>query len=82
VIKSQGWSIIPALARKPAKALLSDRGDIIMAISKYGKGTVFAVGDPWIYNEYIVNDRLTAEYQNGIAAEEFTDWLIKQIPKH
>jgi len=37
--------------RKPAKALLSDRGDIIMAISKYGKGTVFAVGDPWIYNE-------------------------------
>jgi len=27
-------------------------------------------------------NRLTAEYQNGIAAEEFTDWLIKQIPKH
>ena len=62
-----------------AKAVVEDKGDIIMASTKYGKGTVFAIGDPWIYNEYIVNDRLSAEFQNGLAAKEFTDWLIQQI---
>ena len=51
-----------------------------MAISKFGKGTVFAVGDPWIYNEYVVNDRLNPNYQNKQAAIELTDWLLKQIP--
>jgi len=61
-----------------AKAVVEDKGDIIMASAKYGKGTVFAIGDPWIYNEYIVNDRLSPAFQNGLAAEEFTDWLIKQ----
>lgn len=65
-------SIVP-----PAKPVLEDKGDIIMASAKYGKGMVVAVGDPWIYNEYIVNDRLSSEFQNGIAAKEFTEWLIK-----
>lgn len=65
-----------------AKAVIEDKGDIIMASTKYGKGTVFAIGDPWIYNEYIVNDRLSGEFQNGLAAEEFTDWLIRQIPSN
>jgi unsaturated rhamnogalacturonyl hydrolase len=51
-----------------------------MATAKYGKGTVFAIGDPWIYNEYIVNDRLNASFQNGTAAIELTEWLIAQIP--
>ena len=67
---------------QPAKSCLENNRDIIMAISKYGKGSVFAVGDPWIYNEYIVNDRLNPSYQNEQAAKELTDWLIKQIPKN
>jgi len=50
-------------------------------MSKYGKGSVFAVGDPWIYNEYIVNIRLSPLYQNEQAANELTEWLLKQIPK-
>jgi unsaturated rhamnogalacturonyl hydrolase len=58
---------------------LEDKGDIIMATAKYGKGTVFAIVDPWIYNEYIVNDRLSPDFQNGIAAGEFSDWLLKQV---
>jgi unsaturated rhamnogalacturonyl hydrolase len=65
---------------KSAKMVLEDNGDIIMATAKYGKGTVFAIGDPWIYNEYIVNDRLNASFQNGTAAIELTEWLIAQIP--
>jgi unsaturated rhamnogalacturonyl hydrolase len=66
--------------QSPAKMEVEDKGDIIMASAKYGKGTVFAIGDPWIYNEYIVNYRLNDTFQNGIAAIEFTDWLIAQIP--
>lgn len=66
--------------QSPAKMEVADKGDIIMASAKYGKGTVFAIGDPWIYNEYIVNYRLNDTFQNGIAAIEFTDWLIAQIP--
>jgi hypothetical protein len=36
----------------PSKAVLkSANGTVIACTLKYGKGTVFAVGDPWLYNE-------------------------------
>ena len=38
--------------RGTATALLRDRGDVVMATAKYGRGTVFAAVDPWVYNEY------------------------------
>lgn len=38
-----------------ARSLLEDKGDIMMATAKYGKGTVVAVVDPWLYNEYTDN---------------------------
>jgi len=76
VLYLKGISTISVEA--PAKAIIEDKGDIIMATARYGKGTVFAVGDPWIYNEYIVNDRLSPEFQNGKAAQELTEWLIKK----
>jgi unsaturated rhamnogalacturonyl hydrolase len=49
-----------------------------MATAKYGKGTVFAIGDPWLYNEYVDGRKLPAEFQNFDAAHELVDWLIKQ----
>ncbi|HTE00059.1 MAG TPA: hypothetical protein VK668_12275 [Mucilaginibacter sp.] len=58
-------------------ALKSPNGATIAAIVKYGKGTVFAVGDPWLYNEY-VNGRLPAGFDNDKAADDLTVWLIKQ----
>jgi unsaturated rhamnogalacturonyl hydrolase len=33
--------------------LLEHQGTPIMALASYGNGRVFALGDPWIYNEYI-----------------------------
>ena len=36
-----------------AEILMSDNGVALMAIVKHGKGSVFALGDPWLYNEYI-----------------------------
>ena len=37
---------------KGAQALLEWKGDTLMAVAHYGKGTVVAVTDPWLYNEY------------------------------
>ena len=67
-------------AKAPASAALRDRGDTLMAISKYGKGTVFATIDPWLYNEY-TNGRLPATYDNYAAGKELVRWILGQIPK-
>ena len=63
----------------PAQAIFTDKGDIIMAVSKYGKGTVFAVGDPWLYNEYTDGRKLPAELENYKAADDLVQWLVRQI---
>ncbi|RYF87749.1 MAG: glycoside hydrolase family 88 protein, partial [Chitinophagaceae bacterium] len=62
----------------PAKAVLTDKGDAIVAVSKVGKGTVFAIGDPWLYNEYIDGRKLPANLENFKAAKDLVQWLIKQ----
>ncbi len=67
--------------KAPAKPVLTDKGDVIMAVSKIGKGTVFAVGDPWLYNEYIDGRKIPMELQNYKAAENLVQWLIKQSYK-
>jgi len=33
--------------------LLSESNVALMAVLKHGKGSVFALGDPWLYDEYI-----------------------------
>lgn len=63
----------------PARALVSAGNEAIMAVASYGKGTVFAVGDPWLYNEYIDGRRIAAPFQNALAAQELTDWLLGQV---
>ncbi len=67
--------------KAPAKALITQEGDIIMATAKLGKGTVFAVGDPWIYNEYLDGRKIPAAYENFSAANELVQWALKQIKK-
>lgn len=64
----------------PAKPFLKNSsGAVIMAVAKYGKGTVLAIGDPWLYNEY-TNGRLPVEYENDKAANDLTAWLLAQVP--
>jgi unsaturated rhamnogalacturonyl hydrolase len=65
--------------KAPAKAALVDRDDVMIAVAKYGKGTVFAVVDPWVYNEY--TDRrndLPVEYDNFDAAIDLAGWAVRQ----
>ena len=67
--------------KQPATALVSQEGDVIFATSKYGRGTVFAVGDPWLYNEYLDGRKIPATYENFSAAKELVQWLLKQAKK-
>jgi unsaturated rhamnogalacturonyl hydrolase len=67
--------------KSPAQAVFVDKGDNIMAVAKFGKGTVFAVGDPWLYNEYTDGRKLPAEYDNFKAANDLALWLIQQTRK-
>ena len=65
----------------PAKSILKDRnGDQVVASSKYGKGTVLIIGDPWLYDEYVDGRKLPVEYDNFKAGADLADWLAKQIP--
>ncbi|MGK9125709.1 glycoside hydrolase family 88 protein [Olivibacter sp. SA151] len=61
----------------PATPIVGTKGLNIMAISKYGKGKVFVLGDPWIYNEYLDGRKLPAEYQNFQATHDWVKWLLK-----
>lgn len=69
------------LLQPPAQAILTDSGGVIMSVAKVGKGTVFAVGDPWLYNEYTDGRKLPAEYENAAAAADLSRWLISQVPE-
>jgi hypothetical protein len=62
-----------------AKAILSEKGKVLIAENKFGKGYVFAIGDPWIYNEYIDHDRLPVSFENRKAAENLTDLLLDYV---
>ena len=70
-------TITPA---KPAHAMLKEGGDIFMATAKYGRGTVVAMTDPWLYNEYTDGRKLPAMYDNYAAGKEFVRWILDQIP--
>ncbi len=45
--------VAPLAVKPDVHVLLEDHGTPIMALAVKGKGKVFAVGDPWLYNEYI-----------------------------
>jgi unsaturated rhamnogalacturonyl hydrolase len=66
---------------EPARALLEDGGDVLMAVSRMGKGTVFAVGDPWLYNEYVDGRKLPSVFDNYEAAGELALWLLQQAKR-
>jgi len=64
--------------KKPAKSVLVENNKIFMAESNYGKGYVFAIGDPWLYNEYIDHALLPADFENKKAAENLVKLLLSK----
>jgi unsaturated rhamnogalacturonyl hydrolase len=63
---------------KGAIQLLQDKGETLMAYAKYGKGTVYAVTDPWLYNEYTDGRNLPPDYDNFGGGMELVRWLVQQ----
>jgi unsaturated rhamnogalacturonyl hydrolase len=64
-----------------AQSLLKDRGDVMMATARYGKGMVFAMVDPWAYNEYTDGRKSSgvySQFDNFAAATELVRWLIEE----
>jgi unsaturated rhamnogalacturonyl hydrolase len=61
----------------PAKALVTDHGDVMIAIAHVGKGAVLAIVDPWFYNEY-ADGRKMREYDGFEAADDVAGWAVRQ----
>lgn len=64
---------------RPAQAVFKDGNLVVMSVAKVGRGTVFAVGDPWFYNEYFDGRKLPAELENYKAGNDLVKWALKQV---
>ena len=62
--------------KAPAQALLTDKGDVIMATANIGKGRIFAIGDPWLYNEYVNAHKIPMSFENFNAAKDLAKWAL------
>lgn len=69
------------ISNPKAQTILSLDGKPIVAVVKHGKGTVFALGDPWLYNEYVDGRKMNGLFQNMQAAQELSGWLLEQAKK-
>jgi hypothetical protein len=62
-----------------ARKVLSDGDNTFVAECAFGKGFVLAVGDPWLYNEYIDHKVLPGDFENMKAAGNLVDYLIGKV---
>jgi unsaturated rhamnogalacturonyl hydrolase len=65
----------------PATTVLTKEGKNIIAVAKYGKGTVFVIGDPWLYDEYTDGRKLPSDFDNFKAAQDLVKWAVSQSRK-
>jgi unsaturated rhamnogalacturonyl hydrolase len=73
-----------ALDGPAARPLVTRDGKVVAAVARHGKGRVFALGDPWAYNEYVDGRKLPEAYRNHEAAAHWVRWLLgvtgKRVP--
>jgi|WetSurMetagenome_2_1015567.scaffolds.fasta_scaffold23658_2 lysophospholipase L1-like esterase len=67
--------------QNPAEPVFIEQGHVFMASAHVGLGFVFAVGDPWFYNEYMDTRILPAAFENKKAAVSLFRWLLGQEKK-
>ena len=70
--------IAPIACKSPATPVLVENEQAIIAEAKFGKGYVLAVGDPWLYNEYIGHLLLPADFQNTEVAMNLVELLLQK----
>jgi len=69
--------------KQPATQIWQNKGDTMLALAHYGKGTVVGFVDPWLYNEYTDGRKLPLSYDNLAGGSEYVRWLLEQLPnKH
>jgi len=73
--------ISPIVLTQKAKSVLMDKGHVLIAETNFGKGYVMAIGDPWLYNEYIDHAHLPESFENLKAASNLVDLLLKKTEK-
>lgn len=62
-----------------ARPVVTKDGNVMIAEAKYGKGTVLAVVDPWVYNEYVDHrNHLPLEYDNFASAIDLAGWAVRE----
>jgi len=73
--------VAPITLTGNAKSVLrdNDSNSIFIAENQYGKGYVLAVGDPWLYNEYIDHWLLPESFENLKAANNLVDLLLGKV---
>jgi len=60
-----------------ARAVVTKGSDVMIAVAHYGRGTVLAVVDPWVYNEYTDRrNHLPVEYDNFASAIDLAGWAV------
>ncbi|PYP75513.1 MAG: hypothetical protein DMD35_21265 [Gemmatimonadetes bacterium] len=52
-LKAYLVEVAPLKLAAPAQSMMKVDGTDVMALAHVGRGMVFALGDPWLYNEYI-----------------------------
>ncbi len=67
--------------KEPAQPILMEAGHVFMASSRFGRGLVVAVGDPWLYNEYMDARKLPSRFENAKAGSTLFKWLLEQSQK-
>lgn len=68
---------LATLTVKPwVEKVLTKKGKTIIATVKWGKGIVFVIGDPWLYNEYIDGRKLPDDFENFKAAQDLVKWTL------
>lgn len=71
-LKFYGVDLAPLKVTAPnAETLLAERDTVMMTAVRHGKGKVIALGDPWVYNEYLYTQ------DNRRLAEELFRKLLK-----
>ncbi len=63
----------------PAKTIATNGTENIIAMASFGKGTVIAIGDPWLYNEYVDGRKLPVTYENFEASKNLAQWLLTKV---
>lgn len=61
-----------------AEAIATINDKVVAAIAKFGKGKVIAIGDPWLYNEYVDGRKLPIDFQNFEAMQQVVNWTLSK----